>query len=339
MKRCVCICLLFISLQSFCQSPIDVIESTFKVGGLSEESFYLGFAEGDQLIFEFEEMNGKELKELEIIELPGSSKFMDYKTKKVAGKTLSINRTGIYKFRFANSALGGRICKYKIQRIPVSENLKNFNTSVYWKTQYDTSFFSEPEQYLIKRNYIPKSIVPISDFYINSASNATFLGGKSRISIPVQLPRNTIEWFYQFSAARDKDAIDHTKQVFNLVGDLTKVIDETGALNFGIDKLTQPPGADFCDVYLMDFNNSQLFEAKENYRYFPEGSRENIKSGIIKMPGQNGGTYFIGMKNPDASYGVNVAIECVAIVVEEEWGTRNVQKFTVTKKEVPYLKN
>jgi hypothetical protein len=113
-----------LSFQAFGQTPIDVAESTLKVGGLGDEVFYYGFAEGDQLIFNFEELKGKELKELEIIELPSSSKFMDYKTKKIQNKIINVNRTGIYKFRFANSAISGRICKFKIQRIPASEATK-----------------------------------------------------------------------------------------------------------------------------------------------------------------------------------------------------------------------
>src|SRR5688572_20833780 len=101
-------------------SPIAVAENTLKVGRLGEETFYYGFAEGDQMIFSFEEVNGKELKEIEIVELPSSSKFMDYKSSKIQNKTITINRTGIYKFRFANSAISGRICRFKIQRIPRS---------------------------------------------------------------------------------------------------------------------------------------------------------------------------------------------------------------------------
>jgi len=102
---------LFCAFQTFEGTPVDVAESTFKIGGLGEEVFYYGFAEGDQLIFNFEEVNGKELKELEIIELPSSSKFMDYKTKKIANKILNISKTGIYKFRFSNSAIGGKNCE------------------------------------------------------------------------------------------------------------------------------------------------------------------------------------------------------------------------------------
>ena len=89
-----------------------------KVPPQGEEIFYYGFAEGDQLIFNFEEVNGKELKEFEIMFMPSKSIFMDYKTKKIENKILTISETGIYKFRFTNAnILSGRVCKFKIQRL------------------------------------------------------------------------------------------------------------------------------------------------------------------------------------------------------------------------------
>src|SRR5450759_3242147 len=142
----------------FGQTPIDVADNTFKVAGLAEEVFYYGFAEGDQLIFNFEEVNGKELKEVEILEDPSSSKYMDYKTSKISNKTLSILKTGIFKFRFSNSALLGRICKIKIKRIPSSDQTKSFNTSVYWRLDYDTTYVDLQERYLIKADTIINNI-------------------------------------------------------------------------------------------------------------------------------------------------------------------------------------
>ncbi len=130
--------------------PVEVANLTIKLGGLSIEEFYYGFAEGDEILFSFEEERGKKVKEIEIIELPGSSKFMDYRSAKVDQKKIKIYKTGIYCFRFTNSALGKRICRIHIQRIPVSEDLVHFNTDWQWKTKYDTSFVPYTEDSLIR---------------------------------------------------------------------------------------------------------------------------------------------------------------------------------------------
>lgn len=70
------------------QTPIDVVESTFKVPAFEENVLYYGFAEGDQVMINFEEVSGKELKEFEVMEMPGSSKFMEYKVSKIANKNV-----------------------------------------------------------------------------------------------------------------------------------------------------------------------------------------------------------------------------------------------------------
>ena len=133
------ILLLFQSATAFAQEPVDVTDQTIKLGGFKEEELYFGFAEGDKLIFSFEEAGNKELKEIEIVEYPSNSKFSDFKTKKTE-KTISVGKQSVYIFRFKNSAMAGRICKIKIQRIPISEATKSFNTTVSWVTRQDTTW-------------------------------------------------------------------------------------------------------------------------------------------------------------------------------------------------------
>ena len=341
MKKQLKLLTVFFSLAAFnvfAQLPVTVVDNTLKIAARSEEVFYYGFAEGDQVVFNFEEVNGKDLKEIEIMEYPASSVFRDYKTKKIH-KKINIVKTAVYKFRFLNTAVTGRVCKFNIQRIPKNEKNARFNTTVFWKTIYDTSYANIQEKYLIKKEYKPTTIIPLSEYYINSGTNAMFKGGKSRIVFPVTLPKNTKEWYYVFSASREKEEITKAKSFFNLVGQLSKLIDETGALNFGIDMLSKPPGGNVCDIYLLDVENSRLFKKKETFSYLSSGTRENIKSGVVKMMGKPGETYYIGMKNPDSLFGIEVAIEIVAVLYQEEWGTKGVPELKITARTIPYLQN
>ncbi|HET6995864.1 MAG TPA: hypothetical protein VFI06_12820 [Chitinophagaceae bacterium] len=332
--------ILFLHFSSLgtAQTPsITITENTFKISALSEEVFYFGLAQGDQLIFDFEEEKGKELKEIEIIELPSSSKFTDYKTKKIENKTIDIQRTGIYKFRFANSSIGGRICKFKLQRIPFDETTRNFNTTISWRTVYDSTPVTTQERYLVRRAYVPKTIIEPSEFYVNSGRNSLFQGGKSRISLPIILPKNTVEWYYSFSASRNKEEITQTKNSFSLIGQLTKLVDNSGTLKISIDMLTKPPGGNVCDVYLLNANSRITFEEKNDFLQYPEGSRENFTSGVVRIRStlfQNG---YLGVKNPDSGYGIHVFIEAVAITMEEEWGVRDVTSYSVSTRLEAYL--
>src|SRR5688572_25785435 len=182
-----------ISLQALAQKPVEVVENTLKVAAWGEESFYFGFAEGDQLLFNFEETKGKDLKEVEIIEWPSTSKFTDYKTSRVANKTIHIPRAGVYQFRFKNSAIGGRVCKFRIQRIPASEATRKYNTTVYWRTLYDTSIVPTQERYLTRSDTMVHTVLEQNaKVYGQQATN----GQTNRTLLEFTLPQGTAGWSY-----------------------------------------------------------------------------------------------------------------------------------------------
>ena len=169
----------------YAQKPVDVAESSIRVGIKGEEAVFYGFAEGDQIIFSFEETNGKEMKEVEILETPASSKFMEYKTSKIENKTVTVLRTAIYKFRFANSALLPRVCKYKIQRIPAGAATQNFNTTVYFDEYNDTTYTNEID------TYIDKSDTVINNFQDRTIKvNPGSAPGSSKAIFNFTLPEN-----------------------------------------------------------------------------------------------------------------------------------------------------
>ena len=62
MKLKTTLLVLFFTNLSFAQTPVDVADLTLKVKANSSEEFFYGFAEGDQIVFSFSEVDGKELK-------------------------------------------------------------------------------------------------------------------------------------------------------------------------------------------------------------------------------------------------------------------------------------
>ena len=142
--------ILFFVNYCFAQNPIDVADLTLKVKANSSEEFLYGFAEGDQIVFSFSEVDGKELKEVEITEYPENSKFLGYETAEINKKIINVIERGVYKFRLKNShILKGRICQIKIQRIPASEATRNFNTNVKWVTEQDTTWNTYTKDFVI----------------------------------------------------------------------------------------------------------------------------------------------------------------------------------------------
>lgn len=319
------------------QSPITVAESTIKVNGLGEEVFYYGFAEGDQLIFDFQELKNKELKELEIIELPASSKFMDFKTKRIKGKSISVTNTAIYKFRFSNSALAGRICKFKIQRIPVSEETANFNTTVYWQTVNDTSYVTEQERYLVKRDTIITNLTE-QTAKVHSQSNSN--GNKT--SFNFLLPENTVSWSYYigvdqagqegFTKAASELADKASPMVASIPGYGPLAALALGSTSF----LTQMQKGEDIDFYITDSDNATLFHADQQFRVIKYGK---VINDFSRMAAPLSGMLHVCLANDNAITGVTVSVRITTIQVTEEWGTRQVKRMIVTPRQVAYLKN
>lgn len=224
---------------AFAQTPVTVCDQSLKIGAMGEETFYYGFAEGDQIVFDFEEVNGKELKEIEIVELPSSSKYSAFKTAKVTDKKIYVNQKGVYSFRFKNGAAAGRICNVKIQRIPESPATQKFNTGWKWKTVYDTTYSHYTEDSLVgyKTIYYQETVKELAKdpIYINKkiADETPIIHSKTSAEgqysdFNINIPKNITNTY------RTEKVIDcyiilglgdaAIKQLASVVSDVTKAI-------------------------------------------------------------------------------------------------------------------
>lgn len=154
-----------------------------------------------------------------------------------------------------------------------------------------------------------------------SSIGGKFLLKRNQISISFKLPENTIRWFYTFTASRNQEDVERTRQKIKLVAQLSKLIDETGTTKNAINLLTAPPGSDFCNVYHLRSQEDAIKFEKEfslkSFAYDMAGSRTNLKHGIVDVPDYLKGYQYLGFQNPSRVYEVNVSIEVVAIVNEE----------------------
>ncbi len=332
------------------QQTIDVVESTLKISGLGDEYFYYGFCEGDQIVFNFEVVKGKNLKEVEIIALPSSSKFMDYKTKKIKNKTIQIDKTGIYKFKFSNSSISGRVCKFKIQRIPANESTKNFNTTVYRKTIRDTTYYMENERYLAA---IDTLVIPIITHKVERVHSITATGKRNESTVIFSLPKNTVFWSYYLGVGKSSEAIfqqaeqkaKKQKGMFNTASTLVDnfaTIDPTGSValasialkgwaEFGVNDR-----ADNIQYWFTDYNNASLFLQDIQYSYFEGG---NGPLSYKRMARPLVGDFYICMRNDNMIDGIDVHIRISAVTVKERWENRQVRKSKVNSWVELYLKN
>ena len=328
------------SITIFGQSIIDISENTIKVSALEEQVLYYGFAQGDQLIFNFETIDGKELKEIEIIEMPTSSKFADYKSIKIVNKTLNIVRDGIYKFRFYNSSLAKRICKIKIQRIPISDKTKNFNSSVYWKTLRDTTYTPREERYLSKSENVVKEIYS-SNPQISSTNALN--GNKNYQIVNFDLPENTVSWsFYigtgnEGKAAYDKARDNFTEEAASSFSKLS-VYGPMAALAFtGVSFFNKIQGEDNVKYwFLNDINSVNLFQSGQAFYSYKMGDVVNEAS---QMTSPLNGKIYLALLNDNTIDPIKVTLKITAIQLFQHWETRTIKVMNVAERQEAYLQN
>lgn len=171
----------------------------------------------------------------------------------------------------------------------------------------------EGKEILVKKTYKVVTVLTPQTGYLFSYFN----NGKSRAVVPVNLPANTVLWYYEFTASREKSEMLSAQSNFKLLADLTKLVDQTGFTNLAMSTLTNPPGGNICNVYLItDPKQSDLFEAKQQFLFSREGSRSNVTSAIVPIQDASSKSVYLGLFNPDDYYGIHYAIEVVAIVEE-----------------------
>lgn len=184
------------------------------------------------------------------------------------------------------------------------------------KRKIDTTYAYRTTR-LKKVEVLETQTVQNDKFYLNSKTNAFVKGGKNRVLLPINLPENTVEWYYAFSASRNENEIQNTLNTFNLAGELTGFIKEKASLQQSVSSMNAPPGANICDIYVMNEANALLFKDKEDFTYSLGGSRENYKSGVVTVRDAVKGNVFLGLNNPDNLYGIHLAIEVIAVVKSE----------------------
>lgn len=159
-----------------------------------------------------------------------------------------------------------------------------------------------------------KKLIDSRDIYLNGGMRAEF-GGKSRTSIKVDLPPNTVEWYYSFTTTEGGNGTEN----LNLAIQLSRIlVDPSGLTSVAISKVKVPKGVAAADIYLLDQRNLNLFLQKVDlnggtFLQYPEGLVENTKQAIVKVDDIKRGTWYLGLKNPSSINGININIEVVAI--------------------------
>lgn len=328
--------LLLSSLPGYSQEAVELIESTLKLGISEEKEYYFGFAEGDQIVLNFEVVKGKSIGEVEVLEYPSFTKFSDYETSAITNKKLPVSKDGIYKFRFKNKGLSGKICKIHIQRIPLNEHTKDFNSEVYWRTFYDTTYYSKNETYLIRRD---TSVVNVMDQTAKVHSQGNVNGNKTTLNF--NLPRNTKAWSYYIGVDQEgqqayQDAVNNLSEFASPIVKRLTGNNPVACLALGLPSyLAQAQRGEDIDYYIVINENANLFYSGQQFYYLKKGKVINAFSRMDHLSNDN---FHVCLYNDNAVTGVLVSVKVIAIVVNEQWGSRVIQVPRISERREAYLK-
>lgn len=144
-------------------------------------------------------------------------------------------------------------------------------------------------------------------FHLNSIGK-TMISGVNKIVLPIILPENTIEWFYYVCASKEKSTnyIQLATQIALFVHDAA----------IDVSKIKVGNGNSYCDVFLMNDEETKRFIRNDEFMYYKLGSRQNFTSGVIRMDAGDTSIYNLGIKNPRKAHAVDITVEAVAIVQE-----------------------
>lgn len=311
-------------------------------------------------IFNFEEVNGRALKEIEIVEYPSTSRFMDFKSSRVSDKILNVTRTGVYKFRFLNSAVAGRICKVKVQRIPGDESTKDFNCSVYWQTVADTTWIIKTRQIVEKVDTIYDEIASIENqIWLNSRGHSSCLTNSSgctkhkfklsyhddteEIYVYIVADQSTAEAYSNL--AKKIASIGASAGLAMASGGTTLLVDmfANKATEAAVESLPAANSSNKIDIYFAEKTNADFWYSDNSNRIQPYGGLKfkgyvTLKQRLIKVQFPQNEMYLC-LKNNNSMVGIPVFVNIVAMRLVKEIREEQYQQPEVSTVNVPYLKN
>lgn len=245
---------------------------------------------------------------------------------------LDIEHKGVYVLRIKNGDTAGSFEMYVHHE---GDNTPVKKKGVQWKEMHDTTWLDPTHTWVDSTLYTTEIIHQPQHFFLNAASNVL---GRTRSTLPVNLPENTESWYYTYSCFRDEAEAQRISKTLDLAGQLASLFIGTEGKVIGqaASLLTAPAGGEQCDVYLLGEDQLEAFKDKDDFKYKSEGSRENYTSGTVEVTKHKGNLH-LGFRNNSMMYGIHVVVEVVAVTRKRERVKRTTYPFSVETHKIPTI--
>ncbi len=321
--------------NSYGQERISITEATLRLTFEETKEMFYSFAEGDEIILNLSMVRGKHIKEVEIIELPNNSIFLEFKAKKIENKRIKIRNKGMYKFRFYSSSITNRICKFSIDRIPESIETTSFNTNWKWLTVKDTIYTPYQIDSLIGykttvyqetiRELKSEKLEEIMLFEKSQTVHSYYNENISKSYLKVELPiinstflreENILAWSYWIGVGQESQEA-YSKNVHSAtksLGNLANLYYQTplaGIALGAISNLVTPQiGEDIEYYFIPDFQNVQNFYNNQSFLQFDMGKG---RAAYGRNDSLKEGTFYIGLSNDNLLKSIEVNVKVLVV--------------------------
>jgi hypothetical protein len=326
--------------STFCiaQESVFLAENTLSIEQNQPAKLFYGFHQGDQLSIEVDVIKGRKIDGLEISLIESSSIFSDVKLKRIKNKIIPIAKTGIYVITFKNNARKTKIVRLKLNRITTTEN-KSFNSTVTWKTVYDTTYTTIQEDYIIKKDTVVHNLID-QEAKLNSQTNLN-ANGNNKTSIAFTLPKNTTSWSYYIGVGQEsqKSFEDATQSLSGLSKTVSKIpgfgLMAAIALNIA-PAISKAQGKEDVSFHITDMENGLLFWDGKPFSSLKKGK---VIQDYGTLNHHDSGTFYVCLLNDNAIGGIAVTVKVTAITVVERHGKRPVKQMKVATRKIQTLEN
>ena len=269
-------------------------------------NYYYALEKGDEIGIDFSMINMFGTVNLVVSSYPDAKViYMNYGFSELKDVRIKVAERGVYRFSLATNAALDRTGRLVIRRTPASPETADFNTEASFKTTYKAKSMEAPRI-----------------FYVGNDSPAVAKGPKPRATLPVICPPGTVAWYYAYTVCDDTTQASQVKARMGLEQQLTEALaahTSNTVPKLDAAKLSAPPGTRTCDILLMDRTNATIFGSKGSFKSLPDGTKENLSSGVVQVKCCMDDNYYFGLRPPKGQGPVAVVVEVVAIVSETSW--------------------
>lgn len=316
------------------QQPILVTEQELDLEGKTAQVLCYHFAEGDQVLLDVAEAEGKTLEEVALVAAPGETRWSALDVAVVEGEKIQVPRAGVHMLRIVHGRGGHRHVHVRITRVPRDARTAAHETAVQVAIRRDSVFELVEEEVVVGSHSVTvqqtqriNSRTEYKEDYFMEQKERLVRGEKRMVSFDLPEDVETrardekvVGWAYWIGVGEESNlAWEQNKALINKAVKLTAglTLSPLGALAAGlVTELALPPKGRGEDVIFKVVQNDP--SVREGYHLVANGAGVSSYR-KVSDPALQQGTFGVFLENDNLLYPIDVDIRVSAYIEVKYW--------------------